>query len=136
MPLVKTKGLAHFTIPVTDTERSQAFYEDVLGMRAIQINHKRGMVFMDSGGDCVILTKTANPISTAGERDIHHAWVVDHDDYEKAVAELKARDDIVFHLEEDRQSGAVNGPRAYFNDPDGNVLEIIDLTSYKGDTPA
>ena len=133
MPLVKTKGLAHFTIPVTDTQRSQTFYEEVLGMRAVQINHKRGMVFMDSGGDCVILTKTANPISTAGERDIHHAWVVDHDDYEKAVAELKARDDIEFHLEEDRQGGAVNGPRAYFNDPDGNVLEIIDLTSYKGD---
>ena len=31
MALVKTKGLAHFTIPVTDTKRSQAFYEDVLG---------------------------------------------------------------------------------------------------------
>ena len=34
---------------------------------------------------------------------------------------------------EDRQGGAVNGPRAYFHDPDGNVLEIINLTSYKGD---
>ena len=97
MPLVKTMGLAHFTIPVTDTRRSQTFYEDVLGMKAVQVNHERGMVFMDSGGDCVILTKTANPISTAGERDIHHAWVVKHDDYEKAVAELKARDDIEFH---------------------------------------
>ena len=133
MPLVKTMGLAHFTIPVTDTRRSQKFYEDVLGMKAVQVNHERGMVFMDSGGDCVILTKTANPISTAGERDIHHAWVVKHEDYAKAVAELKARDDIEFHLEEDRQGGAVNGPRAYFSDPDGNVLEIIDLTSYKGD---
>ena len=26
----------------------------------------------------------------------------------------------------------VNGPRAYFHDPDGTVLEFIDLTSYAG----
>jgi hypothetical protein len=26
----------------------------------------------------------------------------------------------------------LNGPRAYFHDPDGTVLEFIDLTSYSG----
>ena len=132
MALVKTTGLAHFTIPVTDTRRAQKFYEEILGMRPVQVNHERGMVFMDSGGDCVILAKTENPISTAGERDIHHAWVVEHDDYEGAVKALQERDDIEFHFEEHRQGGAVNGPRAYFSDPDGNMLEIIDLTSYVG----
>ena len=133
MALIKTKGLAHFTIPVTDTVRSQKFYEDVLGMKPVQVNHERGMVFMDSGGDCVILTKTQNPISTAKEKDIHHAWVVDHEDYENAVKALKEDNNIEFLFDEDRQGGAVNGPRAYFHDPDGNVLEIVDLTSYKGD---
>ena len=132
MALIKTKGLAHFTIPVTDTVRSQKFYEEVLGMKSVQVNHERGMVFMDSGGDCVILTKTENPISTAEERDIHHAWVVDHEDYEDAVKALKKNNNIEFLFDEDRQGGAVNGPRAYFHDPDGKVLEIIDLTSYKG----
>jgi len=136
MALVITKGLAHFTIPVTDTRRAQKFYEDVLGMIPVQVNHERGMVFMDSGGDCVILTKTQNPISTAGERDIHHAWVVEHDDYENAVKALQERGDIEFHFEEDRQGGAVNGPRAYFSDPDGNMLEVIDLTSYVGEEHA
>ena len=133
MALVKTKGLAHFSIPVTDTKRSQKFYEDVLGMTAVQVNHERGMVFLDSGGDCVILCRVDEAPSTAHVRDIHHAWIVDHDDYEKALEEIKARDDIEFLFDEDRQGGAVNGPRAYFNDPDGNVLEIIDLTSYKGE---
>jgi catechol 2,3-dioxygenase-like lactoylglutathione lyase family enzyme len=131
--MIKTKGLAHFTIPVTDTERSMKFYQDVLGMKPVQVNHKRGMVFMDSGGDCVILTKVDKPISTAGERDIHHAWVVEHDEYENAVQALKDNPEIEFLFDEDRQGGAVNGPRAYFHDPDGNVLEIIDLTSYVGD---
>jgi catechol 2,3-dioxygenase-like lactoylglutathione lyase family enzyme len=90
------------------------------------------MVGRDSGGDCVILTKTQHPVNQAGEQDIHHAWIVEHDEYANAVKELQRRDDIKFHFEEDRQGGAVNGPRAYFEDPDGNVLEIIDLTSYKG----
>ena len=134
--MIKTKQLAHFTIPVTDTERAQKFYQDVLGMRPVQVNHERGMVFMDSGGDCVILTRVDKPISTAGVADIHHAWVVEHDEYEAALEEIKNNPDIDFMFDEDRQNGAVNGPRAYFKDPDGNVLEIIDLTSYKGDTPA
>ena len=131
--MIKTKGVAHFTIPVTDTRRSEKFYNEMLGMRSIQVNHERGMVFMDSGGDCVILTRVDKPISTAGVQDIHHAWVVDHDEYEKALAWLKSNPEIEFMFDEDRQGGAVNGPRAYFQDPDGNVLEIIDLTSYKGD---
>ena len=35
-------------------------------------------------------------------------------------------------FEADRQGGVLNGPRAYFHDPDGTVLEFIDLTSYAG----
>ena len=35
--------------------------------------------------------------------------------------------------EEDRQGGVVNGPRVYFRDPDGTVLEFINLTSYVTD---
>ena len=33
---------------------------------------------------------------------------------------------------EDRQGGVLDGPRGYFHDPDGTVLEFIDLTSYAG----
>jgi catechol 2,3-dioxygenase-like lactoylglutathione lyase family enzyme len=91
-----------------------------------------GMVFLDAGGDCVILAQVDQPISTARVRDIHHAFKVPHEDYTKARAELESKGVKVL-FEEDRQGGAVNGPRFYFHDPDGNVLEIIDLTSYKGD---
>jgi catechol 2,3-dioxygenase-like lactoylglutathione lyase family enzyme len=37
-------------------------------------------------------------------------------------------------FEEDRQGGVLNGPRAYFHDPDGTVLEFIDLMSYAGNS--
>ena len=129
--MLRTRGVAHFTIPVTDTRRAEAFYTGKLGLAVVQSNHERGMVFLDSGGDCIILARVDKPISTAREDDIHHAFIVDHEDYDSSVAALRESGvDILF--EEDRQGGAVNGPRAYFHDPDGNVLEIIDLTSYKG----
>jgi catechol 2,3-dioxygenase-like lactoylglutathione lyase family enzyme len=129
---MKITGLAHFTIPVTDLKRAEAFYTDVLGMPVVQPERgNNGMVFLDAGGDCVILAKVDKPISTVREQNIHHAFTVSSEDYAKARDELEKKNvRVVF--EEDRQGGAVNGPRFYFHDPDGNVLEIIDLTSYKG----
>jgi hypothetical protein len=35
-------------------------------------------------------------------------------------------------FEEDQQGGVLNGPRACLRDPEGTVLEFIDLTSYAG----
>ena len=128
--MIRTMGVAHFTIPVTDTERSLAFYTEILGMTAVQVNHERGMVFLDSGGDCIILARSAQAADPE-EHDLHHAFIVAADEYEDAKAFLTERGVEIF-FEEDRQGGAVNGPRAYFHDPDGNVLEIINLTSYKG----
>jgi catechol 2,3-dioxygenase-like lactoylglutathione lyase family enzyme len=95
-------------------------------------NHERGMVFLDSGGDCIILARYEGDISPVRFPDVHHAFKVDSDKYQEALKFLADQGIDVF-LEEDRQNGAVNGPRAYFHDPDGNVLEIIDLTSYLGD---
>ena len=46
-----------------------------------------------------------------------------HEEYEAAVCELRESGvEVVF--EEDRRGGVVNGPRAYFNDPDGNNLML------------
>ena len=72
--MIKTKGLAHFTIPVTDTVRSMAFYADILGMTPIQVNHDRGMVFLDTGGDCVILAKSEARVDPE-DHDVHHAFI-------------------------------------------------------------
>jgi catechol 2,3-dioxygenase-like lactoylglutathione lyase family enzyme len=60
---------------------------------------------------------------------VHHAFVVAHDEYPAALDHLHARG-VEITFEEDRQGGVFNGPRAYFHDPDGMVLEFIDLTNY------
>ena len=66
---------------------------------------------------------------------MHHSFIVDGAAYKTAVDELRRKGVDVF-FEEDRQGGVVNGPRAYFRDPDGTVLEFIDLTGYAGAKPA
>ncbi len=62
---------------------------------------------------------------------MHHAFAIAHDDYRAALDHLR-ENGVAITFEEDRQGGVVNGPRAYFHDPDGTVLEFIDLTSYAG----
>jgi catechol 2,3-dioxygenase-like lactoylglutathione lyase family enzyme len=103
--MVQTKGLAHFTIPVTDTERSLEFYVRHLGMTFLGGAHERGMIFLDAGGDCVILARVDKAASTARIEDIHHAFIVDHDAYLDAVSELRDNGVDVF-FEEDARAGS------------------------------
>lgn len=129
--MIQTKGVVHFSIPVSDIERSRQFYCENLGMKVVAEALPMGMVFLDSGGDCIVLVKVETPISTAGVRNVHHAFLVEHDQYKDAVAELRGKGVTVLY-EEDRNDGVIDGPRAYFRDPDGNTLEIIDLRFYVG----
>src|SRR6266567_2433881 len=91
------------------------------------------MAFLDAAGTCLILVKRDPPINPVAENHggVHHAFAVAHEDYQATLDHLRA-EGVEITFEEDRQGGVVNGPRAYFQDPDGTVLEFIDLTSYAG----
>jgi catechol 2,3-dioxygenase-like lactoylglutathione lyase family enzyme len=91
------------------------------------------MAFLDAAGTCLILVKRDPPINPVQDDHggVHHAFAVAHDQYTAALDHLRAHG-VEITFEEDRQGGVLNGPRAYFHDPDGTVLEFIDLTSYVG----
>ena len=126
--MIETKGVVHFTIPVSDPERSEAFYRDILGLKVIQRVPAVGMIFMTSGNDHVILTRSKTPIDPNPEDEflIHHAFRVDIDKYDESIAFLKEKGVRVI-FEEDRRDGVFIGRQAYFHDPDRNVLEISAL---------
>ena len=53
--MIKTTGVLHHTVPVSDTVVSKKFYEDVLGFTTIQHVPQIDMVFMRCGEDFVII---------------------------------------------------------------------------------
>jgi len=127
------RRVAHFSIPVSDTAESTKFYTEVVGCRHLSTTPNGQMVFLDAAGTCLILVKRDAPINPVPDNHfgVHHAFAIAHDDYGAALDHLRAHG-VEITFEEDRQGGVLNGPRAYFRDPDGTVLEFIDLTSYAG----
>src|SRR5437763_17217223 len=95
-PMLKTKGVLHFTIPVKDLDRSERFYTQVLGMEKLRRNDH--MVFMRSGEDCFVPTYSENDIDPNGgmAHDIHHAFLVNGNEYDRAKEELAANGVRIF----------------------------------------
>mgnify|MGYP001405150000 FL=1 len=130
--MIETKGVCHFTIAVTDTKKSTDFYTEVLGLKLLNANHERGMVFLDSAGDCIVLMKTETTIAPVRQRDAHHAFHIEADQYDQVIKELKDKK-IEILLEDERTGRAVvTGRSIYIPDPDGNVIELVDMYSYSG----
>ena len=129
--MVDITSVVHFSIPVSDVERSTRFYTDIVDCRHLATVGHSTMAFLDAAGTCLILVKRDPPINKQpeGHGGVHHSFAVA--DYKAALDHLR-RNGVEITFEEDRQGGVVNGPRAYFNDPDGTVLEFIELTSYAG----
>lgn len=127
--MFECKGVAHFSIPVSDLNRSTDFYRDVVGLKLLVSDGKRHS-FMDAGGTCILLCAEQGTINPPERKDlVHHAFVVTPEQLAQAKQHLASHGVEVIE-EEDRDGGTVNGPRVYFRDPDGTRIEFINLTSY------
>jgi catechol 2,3-dioxygenase-like lactoylglutathione lyase family enzyme len=132
--MVSIKGVAHFSIPVSDVDRSTKFYTEIVGCKFLSARPDKKITFLDVGGVCLLLIKRSAPINKKpleGSDGVHHAFMVDPTEYKAAVEMLRANDVEIF-FEEDRRGGVIDGPRVYFRDPDGTALEFIDRTAYAG----
>ena len=121
--MLKTHGVLHFSLPVTDLDRSRKFYEGLLGMKVVEQSAR--MVFLQTGDDYIILAKESEPLryDSPQSTPVHHAFKVNREDFEPSIDELRKNGVEVFNIE-DRNQGVFWGPQAYFLDPDGNKLEI------------
>jgi catechol 2,3-dioxygenase-like lactoylglutathione lyase family enzyme len=131
--MIDIKGVAHFSIPVSDVDASTKFYTDVVGCKFLSQLPDKKITFLDAGGVCLLLIKRPPPIQkgpSEGSDGVHHAFMVDADAYQAAIDSIKSKGVEIF-FDEDRRGGTINGPRFYFRDPDGTPLEFINRTSYK-----
>jgi glyoxylase I family protein len=134
--MIDIKGVAHFSIPVSDVDRSVKFYTEVVGCKYLSALPNQSITFLDAGGICVLLIKRPAPIHKGPSEmsdGVHHAFMIDGDQYHAAMNFLRSKGVDIF-FEEDRCGGTIDGPRFYFRDPDGTPLEIINRTHYSGKT--
>lgn len=121
--MLQTQGMLHFSLAVTDLDRSRQFYEGVLNLKVLEQSPR--MVFLQTGDDYLILAKGNEPLKydTHKSTPVHHAFRVKPEQFQSSIDHLRKHGVEVFNIE-DRNTGVFWGPQAYFLDPDGNKLEI------------
>ena len=116
------------TIAVSDLERARAFYENTLGLSAIY--EDAGGVLYKSGNSAILVY----PSEYAGTNQATAAtWAVG-DDFDAIVTELSEGGTTFeqYDLPDTTREGDIHvmgDIRAvWFKDPDGNILNIVDMT--------
>lgn len=120
------RGIHHVSMLVADTGRSLAFYGGVLGLMEHSDRPDLGYpgAWLDVGGQQIHLLELPNPDPVAGRpehggRDRHLALAVS--DLDEIAAGLE-RAGVAY-------TRSRSGRRALFcRDPDGNALELMELT--------
>ena len=113
-------------IYVNDLEECKRFYHETLGLELISYLPGKHVFF--NAGDCVLLcfnpddsrTKKSPPAHYGGGKQ-HFAFEVNKSDYLEAKKEIVQKG-ITIIDEVTWESGEQS---FYFNDPEGNVLEIV-----------
>lgn len=118
---MRTQGLNHIQISVSDMPRSSAFYTDLLGMR--ELFREGPLVFLRSadGTDIFTLRQSHRPVDGASGGLQHFGFAIKREDHAAAVEEVRKFGAEVLDV---GQHGD-NALYAYIKDPDGYVIELI-----------
>ena len=117
------KGVSELVLEVSDLERAERFYVDVLGLPVVERWPGRGAVWVMAGTGTRIGLGLPQ-VGLAGGRGgshVHYALRIDEADFDAAVEHLRARghDPQLISFEGNDQGRAL-----YVDDPDGNVVEL------------
>jgi catechol 2,3-dioxygenase len=125
--MIKLAGIGHVLLRVADEEASKRFYRDALGFQIAEQDPEHGGVFMTLGDGFHTIDIVQHPApqeATAPQRGqlglVHVAF---------KVASYAALREAYTHLQQNdveilRATDHICQRSMYFNDPDGNGLEI------------
>ena len=124
---MQLKGIHHIALNVTDLDRAERFYTDVLGF-SVTHRFSKGLrhLMLDTGNAAIALfeapdlevKKAMNLLSEDGY--LHLAFEASAADFDNIVKELQTKNVKI-------DSGPIkrgDGESIYFKDPDDNHLEI------------
>lgn len=116
------KNFNHTTILVSDKDKSEKFYEEILGFEKVLINGK--YLWFKVGTQYIHVTKE-NPIPNT----FYH-FAVNVDGFIELVTHLLKNNIKIFDLDENKNKSIIvdidNLTHFFINDPDGNLLEFVD----------
>jgi catechol 2,3-dioxygenase-like lactoylglutathione lyase family enzyme len=118
--------LDHCVIHVSDWERSNAFYRDVMGAELVRRGsgwaYRFGAVQLNCHGPGVDARPVARLPVEPGNSDLCFEWA---GPIAEAVAHLRTRGVTVELGPIERHGARGAGTSVYFRDPDGSLLEFI-----------
>lgn len=121
---MKIQSLGHVVLRVRDLERSKKFYSDVLGLPLVADYEERAMAFYSLGDhhDFAIAALGADaPVADKKAAGLAHVAFKVGEDFEnlkEAKAHLEANGITVRAVDHEVTQSL------YFDDPDGNTLEV------------
>jgi catechol 2,3-dioxygenase-like lactoylglutathione lyase family enzyme len=132
--VIRVKRLDHFGVDVSDLDRAERFYVEVLGM-TVELRLPDQRLLRHEDGNCALFLV---PDRVPGGRSLiddplgksHHAFEVSWEDLERARS-LFAERGIPHHAPIDWGDHEC----LYFLDPDGNLLELVGYRRRPDQTP-
>jgi len=132
MPPFAVQRIDHLVLRVQSTERSVAFFRDVLGCEVVRRRDDLGLVHVRAGASMVDLISVDGPLgrrggaAPAGEgRNVDHLCLrIDPFDPAALVQFLQLHGVAVAETTQSNFGAEGEGPSLYFHDPDGNLIEL------------
>lgn len=119
---IATLGLRHLALRVADVQRSKDFYKKILGLREVW-EPDPDNVYLTSGCDNLALHRVAPEETRGGQRLDHLGFIVGApEDVDRAAQFLAASGVRVLRPPRTHRDGSRS---LYFDDPDGNLIQIL-----------
>ena len=114
---VKTMGLFHLAINVTDLDSSVKFYTDVFRIDLLRQQENMAILHTPGSDDSFVLFKANGPVAPSGIA--HFGFKVDDQNFDRAMDYVRKRG-ITIVSTPVRNTGRF----LYIQDPDGYVIQI------------
>ena len=118
-------GVLETVLYVTDLDRSERFYSDVLGFRLLSREPGRSLFYRAGTSVLLLFNATVtlrpdlNPPPHGATGSVHTCFLATETDYERWKDYLRSRGVTILS-----ELNWHPGRSFYFHDPDGNLLEI------------
>lgn len=131
-PPFAVQRLDHVVLRVRDLDRAEAFYRDLLGCEAVRRRDDLGLRHLRAGASMIDLVSVDGKLglrggAAAGDegRNVDHVCLRIEPFDEAAIVRHLAAHGLAPHGPVSTNFGAEgDGPSLYFDDPDGNGIEL------------